>query len=308
MTGKPPLPESFKSRIQNLYGEEGSRWLINLPVLRKSLIERWSLELSDPVDQLSYNYLENAHHPDHGPVVLKIGFPNPELLTEIKALTLYRQAEGGVKLLDWDQDLGALLLERILPGHSLTALDDDQQATRIAAKAMINLRQPPPDENDFPTINEWCQGFSRYQQSFGNSGGPLPRTLFAHAQGLVKELLETPEQQYLLHGDLHHSNLLFREDGCWIVIDPKGVIGEFACEVGPYLFNPIPDLIKQSGLLNILSSRLDIMAEITGIARQRLAAWSFCRAVLASIWSVEEGVTDLGYWVGIAEVLNQQVD
>jgi streptomycin 6-kinase len=86
------------------------------------------------------------------------------------------------------------------------------------------------------------------------------------------------------------------------------VIGEFACEVGPYLFNPIPDLIKQSGLLNILSSRLDIMAEITGIARQRLAAWSFCRAVLASIWSVEEGVTDLGYWVGIAEVLNQQVD
>jgi hypothetical protein len=52
---------------------------------------------------------------------------------------------------------------------------------------------------------------------------------------------------------------------------------------------------------------LDILAEVTSINRQRLAAWSFCRAVLAAIWSVEERETDLSYWLNIAEELGHFV-
>jgi streptomycin 6-kinase len=271
------------------------------------MLERWNLERSNPLDQLSYNYLEYAHSPVHGPVVLKIGFPSPELFTEIKALNLYRKTTGVVKLLDWDQENGGLLLERILPGHNLTSLKDDRKATRIAAKAMLNLRKPAPNTNDFPTIKTWCQGFTRYHDAFGHGDGPLPFELFKTAKGLINELLDSSEDQFLLHGDLHHSNLLYKEDGSWVVIDPKGVVGEFASEVGPYLFNPIPDLIKQPGLEKILSNRLDILAEITLLDRQRLASWSFCRAVLAAIWSVEERESDLSYWVEIAKHLGRMI-
>ena len=302
-----PLPERFKAGIQNLYGKDGAQWLSALPVLRGSLFTRWSLEKAQPVSQLSYNYLEFAHSPLHGPVVLKIGFPNPEISTEIKALKYYRSGEGAVRLLDWDLEKGALLLERVLPGNDLTSLADDIQATRIAAKAMITLRQSKPDGDDFPTMEKWCRAFTRYYDSFGEGGGPLPDVLFRNAFGLVQELLDSAEDQFLLHGDLHHYNLLLREDDCWITIDPKGVIGELACEAGPYLFNPIPDLIQRSELLKVLSQRLEILAEITRIDKQRLAAWSFCRAILAALWSLEEGKKDLAYWVEITETIGNLI-
>lgn len=301
------LPESFETRICKLYGQDGQKWLNTLPTLRDSLVKRWSLQNIQPAERLSYNYLEFAHSPAYGPVVLKIGFPNPELLTEINALEYYQGIESAVSLMDCDIDQGALLLERILPGHNLTSLTDDQEATRIAAESMLALRQSPPAGNDFPTMEKWCQGFFRYNINFRGRGGPLPETLFDKAFRLVRDLLGSSQDQYLLHGDLHHSNLLFREDGSWVVIDPKGVIGEFACEVGPYLFNPIPDLIHQPNLVEILTRRLQILEEITGLDRHRLAGWSFCRTVLSAIWSLEEGDNHLSYWVDIAKTIDQIV-
>jgi len=254
-----------------------------------------------PISKLSYNYLEFAHSPIHGPVVLKIGFPNPEISTEIKALAYFHDQRGSVRLLDWDLDQGALLLERILPGRDLTTIADDQEATRIAAQSMVSLRASPPGSDDFPTMEQWCEGFIRYQTSFNASSGLIPYPLFDLAAGLARELLQSPQEQYFLHGDLHHSNLLCREDGSWVAIDPKGVIGEFACEAGPYLFNPVPDLLLSPNLEGVLMRRLEILAAVTGLDKDRLAAWSFCRGVLAAIWSAEEGAQDLAYWVKISQ-------
>jgi streptomycin 6-kinase len=301
------LPQSFKARIRSLFGQDGSTWLKDLPALRATLLERWSLGNIQPVGQLSYHYLAYAVSPHHGQVVLKIGCPNPELLTEIKALIFYRGLESVVNILDWDIDRGALLLERILPGHNLTSLSNDQEATQIAGNSVLKIRQSNPDSDIFPTMEKWCQGFNRYREIYQDGPGPLPESLFSTAYGLVWELLGSGEDQYFLHGDLHHSNLIFQEDGSWIAIDPKGVIGELACEVGPFLFNPIPDLIRQPNLEQLLSRRLQILAEITSLDGQRLAAWSFCRAVLAAIWSIEEGETNLSYWVQVADLIRRQI-
>ncbi len=303
-----PLPERFKKLIYGLYGQDGISWLKNLPQLRESLLQRWSLQDSRPVDPLSYNYLEFAHNPEYGPVVLKIGFPNPELNAEIKALVYYRQQDSVVRLLDWDIDQGALLLERILPGYNLTHLPDEREAARIAANMMLALRRPPPEGSEFPTMEKWCQGFNRYRERFDEESGLIPGSIFNHACGIVRELLVSTEEQYFLHGDLHHNNLLYREDGSWVAIDPKGVIGEFAFEVGPYLYNPIPDLILSPTLEQVINCRLNILEEFTGLDRHRMAAWSFCRAILAAIWSAEEGDRDLSYWVKIAEVLKKFVN
>ena len=302
------LPRRFPTRICSLYGQGGKDWLTNLPALRESLLERWALENAQPVPGFSYNYLEFAESPQYGQVVLKIGYPAPELTTEIKVLEYYRGSASAVRLLDYDPDGGALLLERIMPGHHLTVLADHDQATRIAGNSMLALRQPRPEESEFPTIKQWCQAFTRYQEKTKESAGPLPGPLFNHAFDLVKELLRSKENHYLLHGDLHHTNLLSREDGTWAAIDPKGVIGEFAFEVGPYLFNPVPDLIQYPDLKGFLQRRLRILAEITGLDKHRLANWSFCRAVLAGIWSVEEGEEHLTYWVKIARAVRKLIE
>lgn len=301
------IPKAFKARILKLYSQDGGNWLNALPGLRDTLLEYWNLENTSPVSQLSYNYLEYAHSPEYGPVVVKIGFPNRELCTEIQALQVYQGLGGAVRLLDSDLDRGALLLERINPGYNLTSVSNDEEATRIAAQAMVDLRQPAPNQDFFPSMGDWCDGFNRYQHQYSDGSGPLKESLVNRAAGLARDLLETPANQVLLHGDLHHGNLLYREDGSWIVIDPKGVTGDFASEVGPYLFNPVPDLIHSTNLPGVLNRRLRILEEVTSVDRQRLEAWSFCRSVLSAIWTVEDGDNYLPYWVEISEIFGRLV-
>jgi streptomycin 6-kinase len=113
------------------------------------------------------------------------------------------------------------------------------------------------------------------------------------------DLLDSSRDQVLLHGDLHHMNILLGESG-WTAIDPKGVIGEPAFEVGALLLNPVPDLLNEPGLREVQARRLDILSGVLDAERQRLAAWGFVRAVLSAIWSVEDG-EDWNYAVEIAK-------
>ena len=78
---------------------------------------------------------------------------------------------------------------------------------------MLELRQPAPQSGTFPSMGDWCQGFSRYQRTFQEGSGPIPAHLIKHTSRLAAELVGEAQQQELLHGDLHHGNLLAREDG-----------------------------------------------------------------------------------------------
>lgn len=297
------LSSAFQNRIVRVYGQAGSAWLEDLPRLRLDLLERWSLRDSHPVSEGSYNYLEFTRTTDGTPVVLKMAPPNPELDTEIKALRLF-DGRHAVRLLEADSLAGALLLERILPGDTLLIVKDDEDSTRTAARLMKNLWRPAPPGNDFPSMADWCRGFQRYQRVYQEIQGPLPPGLVDHASALAAELLQNREIQLLLHGDLHQMNILKGAEENWITIDPKGVIGEPAFEVGPLVFNPIPDLIHWPELKIVLSRRLAILAEILELERKHLAAWSYVRMVLSAIWDVEEGC-DPNYGVNIAQYLEK---
>jgi streptomycin 6-kinase len=296
------LPEQFVKRYLSMHGEEGKAWLEGFPNLRDQLREHWSLTDSQPFPQYSYNYLEKARDPSGSQVVLKIGFPDPELGTEILALGHY-DGKGAVRLLDGDPVKGALLLERIIPGTDLLTLKEDQAAAGIAGQVMKDLWRPAPRQSPFPSMEKWCRGFNRYEDYFQERPGPLPIALVRQAGGLARELLEEKTEQVLLHGDLHHGNILLGKADRWLIIDPKGVIGERACEVGPLLFNPVPELLQRANLEGIINKRLDILAETTELDRERMIVWSFVRAVLSSIWSVEDRSENLEHGCDFAEIL-----
>ncbi len=85
----------------------------------------------------------------------------------------------------------------------------------------------------------------------------------------------------------------------WLAIDPKGVVGEAAYEVGASLRNPIEDarLFANSG---IILRRVAIFAERLGFDRDRLIGWCFAQVVLATIWSLEDG-TDPSLGIAMTE-------
>ena len=66
------------------------------------------------------------------------------------------------------------------------------------------------------------------------------------------------------------------------------MVGEPAYEVGALLRNPIPQILSEPQPRQILTRRVDQLAEELGFDRQRILAWSFAQAVLAAWWSYED--------------------
>jgi streptomycin 6-kinase len=170
------VPTNLARTILTLYAETGADWLSRLPSIVDDCARRWSLTILPPFEPLSYNYVAPVVRADGSDAVLKVGVPNPELLTEIEALRLY-DGHGIVRLLDADREQGALLLERLKPGAPLSSLKDDERATSIAVQVMRQLWRPAPPEHPFPSVTRWAAGLKRLRAHFNGGSGPFPATL-----------------------------------------------------------------------------------------------------------------------------------
>ncbi|MAT97129.1 MAG: aminoglycoside/hydroxyurea antibiotic resistance kinase [Anaerolineaceae bacterium] len=279
------LPTHFTKIVSTTF-IGGAEWLAQLPDLLAECERRWDLKVRPSTFTLSYNYVAPATLADSTEIVLKAGVPNRELRTEIEALQLY-DGRGCVRLLDADPEAGILLLERLYSGEMLTIITDDDEATRLAAQVMQSLWRPLPAEHSFPSVADWAAGLAELRQEFGGGTGPFNKKLVETAESIFTDLLSSSGDPVLLHGDLHHYNILSAGDG-WKMIDPKGVAGEPAYEVGALLRNP--DLPQQaSALAQLTARRLDILAEMLALDRERLRQWSLAQAVLSAWWSYEDG-------------------
>lgn len=282
-----PLSKQFRSTITNVFGETGRAWLEGLPELIETVARRWSLQVLEAFPELSYNYVLRVVRPDGSRGVLKLGVPNKELNSEIAALEFY-QGRGIAEIYAADPELGALLIEELRPGRMLSTLEDDDQATTIAAGVMQALWRPAPNQREaFLSVAGWAEGITRYRQGCAGGSGPLDPRLVARAEGLFAELLASAGEPYLIHGDFHHYNILQAERAPWLAIDPKGVLGEPVYDLGAFLYNPTPGFPRRSDLRQRLARRVELLSEMLNFDRRRVLGYGLAQAVLSACWSLE---------------------
>jgi streptomycin 6-kinase len=282
------VPETLARTIREVHGPVGERWLAGFPRLLEGCRRAWGIALEDPFEALSYNYVARATGPGGEKWVLKAGVPSAELTTEIEALRAYG-GHGAVRLIREDAEAGAILLERLEPGTPLKALglDADEEATTIAAGVMQRLWRPLPDGHPFPSVADWGEGFARLRHHFGGAAGPLPARVVERAEGLFRELLASAAEPVLLHGDLHHDNIL-RSGERWLAIDPKGLAGEPAYEAGAFLRNPLDELLARSDAAEITARRIQQLAAQLELDAARIRGWAFAQAILSAWWMIED--------------------
>jgi streptomycin 6-kinase len=92
----------------------------------------------------------------------------------------------------------------------------------------------------------------------------------------------------LLHGDLHHGNVLAAAREPWLAIDPKGLTGEPAYEVGALLRNPLPQLLSWPHPARVTERRIAQLSEELGLERARVRGWGLAQAMLSAWWSIED--------------------
>lgn len=277
------LPQEFIDNVTRTWDKEGTLWLKKLPALIRFFSSQWKLEHIKHFDNLSFNYVAHAHsNLFNAPVVLKIGIPKHDFLNELKALEFYN-GNGSVKLLASDGQKYGMLLARVEPGTTLRSFfpQNENAAIQYACAVMKKLHSRQlPSHAGFPSIKNWFSLFNRLE---------IPLELHHQvklAHDIVDELQSSAQSLHLLHGDLHHDNILLDASGTGIAIDPKGVIGEAAYEVGAFMCNPT-DLSSQPNIPALLEARLEQFSKTLNIDRTRLAKACYARIILSACWTVQ---------------------
>ena len=107
------------------------------------------------------------------------------------------------------------------------------------------------------------------------------------AESLASDLVISTNEKFVLHGDLHHDNILSDTDQRWIAIDPKGVIGDAEYEIGAFMRNRI-DVDTDDGLKTLIGRRVDQFSEELQLDHQRVRDWALVHSVLSAWWSFED--------------------
>ena len=161
-----------------------------------------------------------------------------------------------------------MLLERATGGRDLVRMVEggkDDEATRIICAAAedprgIRCRARRPMTRPSSST---CRPGS------GTCSPNADRSDAFHRRGadIAAGLLDDPRDAVVLHGDLHHGNVLdFGERG-WLAIDPKGLLGEAAFDYCNLLCNPSHERALAPGRLE---RQFGVVVEATGIEPARL--------------------------------------
>lgn len=300
------MPDSMLAwNVVHTWGDDGARWLSDLPAILRTVAREWELTIGAPY-QLSWHYVAAATCADATPAVLKLGVPGSTSLAEEAAALAAFDGRGAVRLLRVALDRGALLLERAAPGWRARDLvpGRDAEATSAAVRVMRQLHEPPsgnpPPSSQpldvavpgrpacggrLPDLLAQARAFDRYAAEPGQAG-PLPLDLVVRAGGLMRELCASAPRRTVLHGDLHHDNILRGTRESWLAIDPHGVVGDPGYEVGALLYNPDPEN-RDEALTALVPARVEQLADELAIPVERVVAWGFVKAVLSDVWSAE---------------------
>ena len=243
-------------------------WLSALPFIVEEKKEKWNLHMGEPfTENATCSYVVPCIVDGRKKAVLKIGIPHPEALHEIEGLKLLNGVPT-IRLLDFDKETNAMLLEQCIPGTQLKAEPEPDQDEVICA-LLPEIWKANYGEEEFRPLasmislwnNEALGKLDRY---------PDPGLTRAGCQ-LKEELIQSTEKHVLLATDLHAGNVLQGQRKPWLAIDIKPYVGDPTYDLTQHLLNCTERLAANP------KGTIDRVADLAGVSRSRLKEWMFAR-------------------------------
>lgn len=205
--------------------------------------------------------------------VLKLQFPHDESAHEADALRLWN-GSGAIQLLEHDESIDALLLERCLPGRPLSTVGRSE-AIDVMADLVAQLSVACGEV--IPTLAAEAE---RWRRDLPVRWKTFQPELVEHTIRLIDELVPSQGPQVLVHQDLHGDNVLAASRRPWLAIDPKPVVGEVAFALAP---------IIRSGELGHtrmdVVTRLDSLSAALHVDRERARGWAIVQTMA---WGIDD--------------------
>jgi streptomycin 6-kinase len=253
---------------------ERRAWLERLPDAIRELQDRWSLSLAAPFDgnEVSCAWVAPAVRSDGTRTVLKLGMPHMEGAHEIQSLRFW-DGDPTVRLLEADDDMGAMLLERCEPGTVLRQLPEPEQDAVIAG-LLRRLWRAPTAPHPFRPLAAMTAYWA--DETIADSARWPDPGLVQAGLHLFEELPRTSPTHVLLATDLHAGNVLRAQREPWLVIDPKPFVGDPAYDATQHLFN------CEERLRADPEGTIRRFADLLEIDSDRVRLWTFARAAAES--------------------------
>jgi streptomycin 6-kinase len=218
--------------------------------------------------------------------VLKLWFPDVQhgFERESDALQLY-EGHGSIKLLQIDVERRAMLLERAEPGRDLWQLEDDNERIEVAAGLMQRLWRLPPPLHSLPGA---AAEIERLAERAPHIAPPdFPFHWVTRAQAMFRDI-EASYASVVLHGDLHHTNILSAEREPWLAIDPHGLVGPSVYEPIQFILNVVwrdQDHVERR---KTITRYVDAFSDALKLGRDAVRACGVVRTVIEALWTLED--------------------
>ncbi|MTH69581.1 3'-kinase [Agromyces bracchium] len=246
-------------------------------------LRRWRLRPDGDPSTTTTSRLIPVRTEDGAAAMLKIAHEPEE--ARGAALLAALDGRGAVRVLRRDHQ--ALLIERAMGRRDLVSMvraGEDDAATRIVCDVAARLHAETdrvlalPDPPTLVPLEDW------FRQLFAHAEGLGP--LHRAGADLARRRFDDGREPVVLHGDLHHGNVLdFGERG-WLAIDPKGLVGDAEFDVCNLLCNPSHERALVPGRL---ARQFGVVVDATGFEARRLRDWLVAWSALSSTWFELDG-------------------
>ena len=214
--------------------------------------------------------------------------PGKEIIQEITTLNIYN-GNFACRCYEYDFEQAFYILEKLNPGTNLLKEKDKEKRIEIfsdlAKKLPVkveknNINLPTYRETINKAFNKARKEKQRYEKII---------ELIEIADKEYKKIEELNLDKYILHGDLHHENIIL-DGNTYKAIDPHGRIGEKILEVGTFIENEIwnfgdnPEHIK--AVINNVAKQMEVYTKM-------IAKVAFIIIVLSTAWSIEDNETQM---------------
>lgn len=210
------------------------------------------------------------------PLMLKVARHEEERFGS--GLLAWWNGDGAVRVFAAEGD--AILMERAIGRRSLVTMSmsgHDDEALRIICGVVAQLHAPRPGpQPDAIPLTRW------FRSLLGLRGGP---DILGRAADTAQALLEAPRDERLLHGDIHHGNILDGGQRGFLAIDPKRLRGERGFDFANLFCNPDIALAANP---SAFARRVALVSATAHIDRQRLLEWILAWTGLSAAWQIAE--------------------
>ena len=248
------------------------------PATVEDYLQRWHLQPDGAVFSTRSSHLQRVRR-DGRPAMLKVA----RIEEEANGCRLLAWWDGRGAARVYEVDSHAAVLE--WGGESLVGLAgvDDDRATRTLCNVAATLHGASEHRFEFRPeglipLDAWFRSLFARDDADG---------FYAVAATTARRLLTADDDPVVLHGDLHHDNVLdFGERG-HLAIDPKFLVGNRVFDYTNILCNPGQALAERH-----FDRRVDLISELAGIPRVELLEWTVAWTALSASWFAVDGNID----------------